>query len=165
MSYDNSEEPAIVFFVTKGQPRTNLPRQVDGVRTRIVEADLFARRGAVSPEDSALLERSAATPQLAYRISEGEYERARVVHAAHASEQMKQGGVQGVGVTASLDSPGEAALMIFLIRGVAHDPIPPVIDGLRTRVRESSRFRAGFGEAQAQHACSLPTAKSSFQKK
>jgi len=36
--------------------------------------------------------------------------------------------------------------MIFVIRGVAHDPIPPVIDGLRTRVRESSPFRAGFGD-------------------
>src|SRR5205085_7167755 len=106
----------------------------------------------------------AATPQLAYRISEGEYERARVVHAAHASEQMKQGGVQGVGVTSSLDSPGEAALMIFLIRGVAHDPIPPVIDGLRTRVRESSRFRAGFGEMRAHSACSVPATKTAAAK-
>ena len=36
-SYDNPKEPAIVFFVTEGQPRTNLPAQVDGVRTRIVQ--------------------------------------------------------------------------------------------------------------------------------
>src|SRR5258708_7412674 len=49
--------------------------------------------------------------------------------------------------------------MIALIRGVAHDPIPPVIDGLRTRVRESSRFRAGFGDALPHRACSLPIAK------
>jgi hypothetical protein len=46
-----------------------------------------------------------------------------------------------------------------LIRGVAHNPIPPVIDGLRTRVRESSRFRAGFSGAQAQRGCSLPSGK------
>jgi len=46
--------------------------------------------------------------------------------------------------------------MIFLIRGVAHDPIPAVIDGLRTRVRESSRFRAGFGDAVPHRACSPP---------
>ena len=57
---------------------------------------------------------------------------------------MRQPGVQGVGITSSVDSPGEAALMIFVIRGVTHPPIPPAIDGLRTRVRESSRFRAGY---------------------
>ena len=32
--------------------------------------------------------------------------------------------------------------MIFLIQGVPHPAIPPVIDGLRTRVRESTGFRA-----------------------
>ena len=47
-------------------------------------------------------------------------------------------------MTSSVDSPGDAALMIFVIRGVTRAPIPPVIDGLRTRVRESSRFRAGY---------------------
>ena len=51
-----------------------------------------------------------------------------------------------MGITSSADSPREAALMIFLERGVSHEPIPPVIDGLRTRVRESSRFRAGVRE-------------------
>jgi hypothetical protein len=47
-SYDNPKEPAILFFVTQGQARTNLPAQVDGVRTRIIESPLFAKRGAVS---------------------------------------------------------------------------------------------------------------------
>jgi len=64
--------------------------------------------------------------------------------------------VQGVGITSSVDSPGDAALMIFLIRGVAHPAIPPLIDGLRTRVRESTRFRAGFGDAQPKRGCSVP---------
>jgi hypothetical protein len=50
-----------------------------------------------------------------------------------------------VGITSSIDAPGEAALMIFEIRGAAHGPIPPVIEGVRTRVRESSRFRSGRG--------------------
>jgi hypothetical protein len=62
-------------------------------------------------------------------------------------------GVQGVGVTLSADSPGEAALMIFLVRGVPHDPIPPVIDGLRTRINESSRFRAGSGDKAMRQVC------------
>jgi hypothetical protein len=72
---------------------------------------------------------------------------------------MKQPGVQGVGVSSSVDSPGEAALIIFVIRGVAHNPIPAVIDGLRTRVRESSRFKAGNGGAERHRACMVPTAR------
>jgi hypothetical protein len=158
-SYDNPAEAAILFFVTKGQQRTNIPAQVDGIRTRIIEGDLFASRGALSAEESAALEKTAAPPQLVYSISDSEAARAKVVHAAHADELLKRPGVQGVGISSSVDSPGEAALIIFLIRGAAHDPIPPVIDGLRTRVRESSRFRAGFGDALPHRACSLPSAK------
>jgi len=158
-SYDNSNEPAILLFVTKGQPRSNLPAQLDGIRTRIVEGDLFSRRGAVTATESTALEEGAVPPQIVYPISDAEVARAKIVHAAHSDEWMKKAGVQGVGIGSSADAPGEAALVIFLIRGVAHEPIPPVIDGLRTRVRESSRFRAGFGDAPAKSGCSMPAAR------
>jgi len=49
--------------------------------------------------------------------------------------------------------------MIFVVRGAAHDPVPPVIDGLRTRLRESSPFRVGRGDAAPHRACSLPITK------
>ena len=155
-SYDNPRDAAILLFVTKGQPRTNIPAQVDGVRTRIVEGELFSRRGIVSAEDSAANEQFASTPQQAYPISQAEFARAKAVHAAHGDEQMSQPGVQGVGITSSVDAPGEAALMIFVVRGEPHNAIPPVIDGLRTRVRESSRFRAGFGDREPHQACRAP---------
>jgi hypothetical protein len=157
-SYDNPGEPAILFFVARGQPRTSLPAEVDGIRTRIIEGDLFASRGSLSVAESELLEKSVPSPQVVYAISGSEFSRAQLVHAAHVEEMMKRAGVQGFGIGSSVDSPGEAALMIFLIRGVSHDAIPPVIDGVRTRVRESSRFRAGFGDAQPQRGCSAPTA-------
>jgi hypothetical protein len=159
-SYDNPQEPAVLFFVTRGQPRSDLPAQVDGVRTRIVENDLFVRRGALNVEESGEMEQSVPPPQVVYSISDAEVTRATAVHTAHVANLMKWPGVQGVGIGSSVDSPGEAALMIFTVRGVAHDPIPPVIDGLRTRVRESSRFTAGL-KSQAPHACSLPARKSS----
>jgi hypothetical protein len=158
-SYDDPGEPAILFFVTRGQSRTNIPAQVDGVRTRIVEGDLFSKRGALSAADSASLEQSAPPPQSVYSVSDAEVARAKIVHAAHADEWMKKAGVQGVGIGSSVDSPGDAALVIFLVRGVSHDPIPPVIDGLRTRVRESSRFRAGFSDSRPQRGCAVPTAR------
>ena len=160
-SYDNPKEPAILFFVTQGESRTNLPAQVDGVRTRIIENPLFAKRGAISAEDSAMLEKSVAAPLLVYSFSDAEMARAKVVHTAHVEALMKQAGVQGVGIGSSVDSPGEATLMIFTIRGVPQDPIPAVIDGLRTRIRESTRFHAGSAGSEVQRACKLAPAKAS----
>ncbi|GAC1662197.1 MAG: hypothetical protein NVS9B4_15570 [Candidatus Acidiferrum sp.] len=154
-SYDNPEESAVVLFVTRGQPHSNLPAQVAGVRTRIVEGDLFRRRGALNAEESAEMEQTVAPPQAVYAISEAEVARAKAVHIVHVADVMKWPGVQGVGIGSSVDSPGEAALMIFIIRGVPHDPIPAVIDGLRTRVRESSRFVAGSTSHDARF-CALP---------
>jgi hypothetical protein len=165
LSRDNPHEPAILFFVTAGQPRTNIPAQVDGVRTRIIEGQLFAQRGALSAQDSAQLERSAGTGPEVYPISDAEMARAKIVHEAHTQELLSQPGVQGVGITSSLDAPGEAALMIFLVRGEADNPISPVIDGLRTRLRESSRFRAGYGDAGRRGgSCTVPSSKTPARK-
>ena len=161
-SRDNPREPAILFFVTAGQPH-NIPPQVDGVRTRIVEGQLFPRRGMLSAEETAQLEQSLPAAPEVYAISAAELARAKVVHAAHVDEQMSQPGVQGVGISSSLDASGQAALMIFLLRGAAHNPIPPLIDGLRTRVRESSRFSAGTGGG-ARSACTLPENKTPLHK-
>ena len=152
-SHDNPHDAAILFFLTTGQPRTNIPVQVDGVRTRIVEGELFAKRGAISREESSLLDRQPPFSDQVYAISEAELQRAKAVHAAHADEQLTQSGVQGFGISSSLDAPGEAALMIFVIRGAAHSPIPPVIDGMRMRVRESSRFKAGRGDDHPLRPC------------
>jgi hypothetical protein len=159
VSYDNPAEPAIVFFVTKGLPHNDLPLQIDGVRTRVVENDIFAARGLVSVEESAVLEKSAAPPQLVYPISQAEMARAKAVQAARLEELLKQPGVQGVGITSSADSAGEAALMIYYVRGVERGATPQVIDGLRTRVREGSRFRADYGGAHPKRGCSVPPSK------
>jgi hypothetical protein len=158
-SYDNPAEAAIVFFVTTGQPRNDLPLQVDGVRTRIVENETFTAHGLVSATESAALEQSATAPQVTYPISQTEVVRAKAVQASHLAELLKLQGVQGVGITSSVDSPGEAALMIYFVRGVEHAAVPAVIDGLRTRVREGSPFRADFGGTHPRRGCSVPAAK------
>src|SRR5262249_27148295 len=105
-SYDNAEEPAILFFVTRGAPRTGIPAQVDGVRTRIIEGDLFAARGILSQAQSTKLEQSVAPPQMVYSITDAEVQRAQAVHAAHVDEWIQKPGIQAVGVTSSVDSPG-----------------------------------------------------------
>lgn len=157
-SYDNPTEAAMLLFVTKGQPRTNLPATVDGIRTRIIEGEVFAKRGALTAAESAALEQSVPPAQLVYSIPDSELARAKTVHSAHVDEWMQQPGVQGFGIGSSADSPGEAAIVIFLIRGAAHPAIPPLIDGVRTRVRVSSRFRAGVGDTPSSHPCTVPSA-------
>ena len=157
-SYDNPKEPAILLFVTQGSRGQICPRRWTAFEHEswklrcLPSAERFRRR-------KAMLEKSAAAPQLVYAVPDTEIARAQVVHTAHVGSLMKQAGVQGVGIGSSIDSPGEAALMIFTIRGVPHDPIPAVIDGLRTRVRESSRFRAGTTGREVPRSCKVAPAK------
>jgi hypothetical protein len=157
-SLDHQGEPALLLFVEPGTPHGGLPAQVDGVRTRIVESAGEAGHGILSQEESRPLATQEATFAVT-SLSEAEMTRAKSIHTAHVEEWMKKAGVQGFGITSSADSPGEAALMIFLISGALHEPIPAVIDGVRTRVRESSRFHAGFINAQPRPGCKVPVAK------
>jgi hypothetical protein len=154
-SIDHPGEPAVLLAVDPGQPRMELPPTLDGVRTRIAQVGTDTPRGVLDEAQSARLAPSSEIFSVS-NLNPEQVVRAKAIHAAHVEEWMKRPDVQGFGITSSADAPGEAALMIFLIRGVAHDPIPPVIDGLRTRVRESSPFRAGFGDAPAQPGCSIP---------
>ncbi len=154
-SVDHPGEPAVILVVDPTQPRTELPAALEGIRTRIVQGGTETPPGVLDEAQSARLAPSGEGFSVS-SLSPERVAQAKAVHAAHVDEWMKKPEVQGFGITSSADAPGEAALMIFLIRGVAHDPIPPVINGLRTRVRESSPFRAGFSDAPARHACAVP---------
>jgi hypothetical protein len=157
-SIDHEGEPAVLLVVDPSQLRTKLPAMLEGIRTRIIPGGTAAPRGVLDEVQSARLAPSGEVFSVNSLTAE-QVTHARAVHAAQVDEWMKKPEVQGFGITSSADAPGEAALMIFLIRGVAHDPIPPVIDGVRTRVRESSPFRAGFGDAPKQRACSMPSTR------
>jgi hypothetical protein len=62
--------------------------------------------------------------------------------------------VFGVGVGASLDSPGEAVVTVFVDKDKAYIP-PAVLDGARTHVVYGERFRGwGWNEREQPHACS-----------
>jgi hypothetical protein len=148
-SLDEPGAAAIMIFVRRGEASSGIPAVVGGVRTRIVEADDFAERSVLSAGQGAAIEQAGAGEESVYAISPAEFERAQAAHQAHADEWMSKEGVQGIGIGSSADAPGDASLVIYVIRGVAHEAIPAVIDGVRTRVRESSRFRAGFKDGRA----------------
>jgi hypothetical protein len=141
-SSDDPSAVAIELFVTKDAAPGSFPAQIDGFRTKIFKVGPNTSRGVLSLAESSTLESNALAPSAATTLSDAEVLRARAVHSAHVDELMKLAGVQGVGISSSTDNPGEAALMIYLIRGVAHAEIPAVIDGVRTRIKESSPFVA-----------------------
>jgi hypothetical protein len=119
-SADNPNEGALLIHVS-GSAVPRVPAMVDGVRTRVVFDS------SASPQPSAGAQ---------------EIDRAMLVKGAHVGSLMGQPGIQGVGVSLSLDNPAEAAISIYVLKGVAHQPIPAVIDGVRTRIFEGDRFRA-----------------------
>ena len=155
-SIDHPGEPAVVVIMDPTQPPSAIPAQLEGVATRIIAGTAAGARGVLDLQTTARI--APATNILAVSsISKAEIARAEAVHAAHSAALMTQPGVQGVGVTSSADAPTEAALMIFVVRGVPRNPIPVVMDGVRTRIRESSRFTAGRrSNEQPAPGCRVP---------
>jgi hypothetical protein len=159
-SMDRPGEAAVLLVVNPEQVPTPLPATVEGVATRIVAMAGAAPHGILDFEAATRI-LPAQDAFAVNALEPGELERAKAVHAAHADEWMKQPGVQGVGITSSADSPGEAALMIYLIRGEKHNAIPALVDGLRTRVRETTRFTAGRRGQEPEQGCKIPAEKAS----
>jgi len=157
-SVDRPGEAAVLIVVNPGRQATPLPATIEGVATRIVAMGEPAPHGILEYEAASRI----VPTQDAFAVSaleKTEVARASAVHAAHVDDLMKQPGVQGVGITSSADAPGEAALMIYLIRGEKHNAIPALIDGVRTRVRETSRFTAGRRGQEPQQGCKVPAEK------
>jgi hypothetical protein len=159
-SIDHPGSAAVIIVVDPNQIPTAIPDELEGVPTRIVQNKATAGTGPHGIFDANLAARIAPVVDTfaVNTISKAELARARAVNAAHASTLMKQPGIQGVGITSSADAPGEAALMIFVIRGAPRNPLPTMIDGLRTRIRESSRFSAGDRVSQSGAGCRMPPA-------
>jgi hypothetical protein len=158
-SIDHPGELAVIVLVNPAQPSVAIPAQLDGIPTRIVQANSASPAGVFDMDTAARIAPVADTYAVG-SISKAEMARALAVHSAHVNALMKQPGVQGVGITSSADAPGQAALMIFVVRGVPRNPIPPVIDGVRTRVRESSRFTAGNRGNETVGGCRIPAVAS-----
>ncbi len=163
-SYDQPGKAAILLFVSSGESSASIPRTLDGVRTRLIEGNQWAHQGLLSTEETAELLSTVGRPQIVYPLQQGEYSRAKIVHTTHVADLLKQPGILGVGITSSVDAPGEAALLIYVNHGAWQDSIPAEIDGLRTRVRETSPFTTGRRGNEPAPGCRVPVANSPLAK-
>ena len=163
-SYDQPGKAAILLFVDSGDSLAAIPRMIDGVRTRLIGGNEWAHQGLLSSQESAELLSTVGRPQIVYPLQQGEYERAKAVHTAHVTDLLKQPGILGVGITSSVDAPGEAALLIYVQLGASQDNIPAEVDGLRTRIRETGPFTSGRRGNEPARSCKVPGAKSLLNK-
>lgn len=140
-SLDAPNEPAVMIFVAPGASHANIPATIDGVRTRLVESNSTTAHGPLTSQQTAQLVAQSAQAQ-SVTISDAAIAQTKSVKEQHAASLMSDPAIIGVGVGASLDSPGDPALMIYVLKGKAHGAIPATIDGVRTRIKETSAFRA-----------------------
>jgi hypothetical protein len=143
-SLDAPGNAAVVLFVRKGISQFSIPAELDGVRTRIVEI-------GESPSPGGLLD-SGPGAQLISRAGRGALaplpastvQAAIAIKEKHVGALMTDPAIRAVGVGVSADDPAEAALVIYYLKGKAHPPAPNTIDGLRTRVRQTTVFHTGI---------------------
>jgi hypothetical protein len=139
-SSDSPNEAALVVHLSSAsQP---IPPLIEGVRTKVVY-------------DSGV-----AVPLLTS-------DNLNVALAAKDNHKfdLVRPGIQGVGVGRSDDSPGEPAIVVYTIKGELHQPIPAIIDGIRTKIIEGERFRASGWNSQLEPRSSdCPKVRSSLTK-
>jgi hypothetical protein len=148
-SSDRPGEAALLVYVN-GHLNPNVPPTVDGVRTMVIPATM----DEVAFGTAALANASSALPLL----PPAELRRAIEVKQQHAAAMMRQNvAFFGIGVGQSLDSPREAALVIYVDRRHMTANLPPVLDGVRTRYIEMDRLhvtRSYATTVRAAHQCS-----------
>lgn len=118
-SADNPMEGALVITVS-GATKSAIPVTIEGVRTRVVTLG----QTGLPPITQDMVKSSIA-----------------ILHD-HQDSYMAKAGIQGMGVGRSDDNPAETAIVIYTVKGVRHEPIPAVIDGIRTKIIEAGRFYA-----------------------
>jgi hypothetical protein len=138
-SDDAPGEAALVIRVQAGMSRSLIPAQINGVRTKVL---------TTQGRDSA------GTLGLTFRkpLTVTELALATAVKNKHAASLFHQAGVIGVGVGASMDAAGESAVIVYVEKGVPAAPMPATLDGRRTRLITTDRFRTFSWPAKARYA-------------
>jgi len=153
-SLDNPAEPALLLVTSANGENASFPKELRGIRTRLITTDQDLQHRVLSSEESNAVQLVAKEKSFNLRMAGAELTKAQSVHALHAAELLRLSGVQGVGIARSADNPGEAAIVVYVQRGTAHASIPADIDDVRTRIRETSAFRPASELSRAARNCS-----------
>jgi hypothetical protein len=87
-------------------------------------------------------------------LSASEFDRASNAKEAHWQELFQDDAIQGVGIGEDPDNPGLSTVVIYVEEGRTHGPIPTELDGVKTVVIITDRFRStGWNESTQQRSC------------
>ena len=75
------------------------------------------------------------------RPTDEEIDRAATAKKNHVAALMTDPAIIGVGVGTG-EAPGEASIIVFADETKSHRPIPPTLDGVKTKVKNVERFHA-----------------------
>lgn len=121
-SDDAPGQAALVIHIKEGLSPGHIPAQINGVRTKIVRAQNSGTSDAHAMTRDEMLRSNAAKNN-------------------HVDALLAQAGIIGVGVGMSKDSPGESAVVVYLELGTSPEAIPIELEGVRTRLIATDRFR------------------------
>ncbi len=148
-SSDRAGEAGIVVYVDPGLNPV-VPVTINGVRTTVIPAT--ARQVAAGAAPQSLAEAGVSIPLSATALGQAIAAKQRI-----ARSLMKQNpAFFGVGVGQSLDSPKEAALVIYVDRNRVPSQLPATLGGLRTRYVIMERLhvtRAYLSPTPARNHC------------
>lgn len=138
-SADDPSQPAIEVHLSR--PSQQVPKQIEGVRTRVVRDFVEA---AGQEESNRFSQRMRAIMPAKER---------------HANPLLSTTGIYAVGVGRSQDDTNDAAIVI-VGEPSALASIPAVIDGVRTRLVTGDRYSTTWGKHEKQiNACATRSSK------
>ncbi|MGC2402985.1 MAG: hypothetical protein WA510_24570, partial [Acidobacteriaceae bacterium] len=150
-SLDNPGEGAVIVYVDKNTSGASVPKMVDSVRTLVIATDATSMNAGTEPTTLAQTE-GIHLPGEVLRA-------AAVVQRQFAPQLMGDPAFFGVGVTQSLDNPGEAALLVLVDPTKNPRSMPDVVGGLRLRYMRINRLhvtRSKFSPAGSAPLCHAP---------
>jgi hypothetical protein len=146
----NTAQPVALLFA--GSSSTTIGNPIGDVVNALGITFVGGATHAVSCPVNASGASAPAGPQMG--ISQSEFAYAHGAKSRHARELLAEPAVQGVGIGEDPDNPGMAVLTIYVEEGRAHAPIPADIDGVKTVVIITDRFRAyGWNEHAESGQC------------
>ncbi len=149
-SADALGDPAVIVYIDKSHPYTEVPRTIADVRTVVVPMDAAAFVSDSAPKLPAV------TPGI--HLPANVLTAASAVAARYAPQLMSDPAIFGVGVAQSHDDPREAALLVLVDMDRAPQNLPAVIGGFRVRYMRLHRFHVTKSKYAGTHSvssCSL----------
>jgi len=156
-SLDEPGEPALLLVTGENNENGNFPRELGRIRTRLMQSEGDFNHRVLTSDETTAFELAAAEKPPHSIFSGRELAKAKSVHALHARELLRLPGVEGVGIARSADNPEEAAIVLYVEHGAAHSSLPADIDGVRTRIRETSSFRPASRGSFPARTCTGPS--------